>query len=99
METIERLNNAGDNYERCSLYGKSCRGSSVGEKVEIIEPLNNAGDNHKCCSLYGKSCRGSSRLEELPYDPEIPRLYIYIWKKSGTLIDIIIPMITAALFI
>ena len=69
--------------------------------MEKREHLCTVGENVNWCSHYGKHYGGSSKKLkiELPYDPAIPLLGIYL-KKRKTLIqkDICTPMFTVALY-
>jgi len=75
--------------------------TSVDENVEKREPLCIVGGNVNWCSHCGKQYEGSSNKIkiELPYDPAMPRLSIYLKeRKSVSQRDICTPMFTVVLF-
>ena len=61
--------------------------TNVGKDVEKREPLYTVGGSVNRCSYCGKQYGGSSKKlkTELPYDPAIPLLGMYL-KKMKTLI-------------
>ena len=75
---------------------------SVGENVEKRQPLCTVRENANWCSHCGKQYRGSFKKlkTELPYDPAIPLLGIYL-KETKLLLqkDTCTPIITATLFV
>ena len=72
---------------------------NAGEGVKKKEPSCTVGGNVNWCSHYGDQYGGSSKKlkEELPYDPAIPLLGIYL-EKTIIHKDTCTPMFIAALF-
>ena len=57
--------------------------TNVGEDVEKREPSYTVGKNVDWCSHCGKQYGGFKKLKvELPYDPAIPRLSVYVKKQK-----------------
>ena len=56
----------------------------VGKDMEEREPSYNVGRNVNCCGHCGESMEVSQKTSELPYDPVIPFLSIYLKKKTQT---------------
>ena len=70
----------------------------AGEDVEKREPSYTADGNVNWYNHYGTVCKFLRKLNiELPYDPVIPFLGIYL-DKTTTQRDTCTPMFTAALF-
>ena len=73
--------------------------ANAAEGVETRKPSYTVGENVSYCSHHGKQYGGSSKKRklELPYDPVITFLGIYL-DKTIIQKDICISMFTAALF-
>ena len=84
--------------EACLLSKRQER-TSVGKDVEKRKPMCTVGGNVSWCSHYRKQYGGSLKIE-LPYDPAIPLLGIYL-KEMKTLAQKVIctPMFIVGLFI
>ena len=55
---------------------------NAGEGVKKRDPSYTVDGNVNWCSHYGKQCGGSSKTKiELPYDPAIPLMGIYLDKS------------------